>query len=138
LSNNYAPITDEDRAAIKELIDKQVETSLARDFDALSELFTEDAIYMQPNYPIHQGKEAVLAFIEAFPTLTEFTVEIFEMKGYGDLAFMRGSYTFEANVEGMESPIQDKGKWIDIVRKENDGSWRLARVIYSSDLPLPE
>ena len=36
-----------------------------------------------------------------------------------------------------EQPIQDHGKFIEIRRKQPDGSWLISRDIFNSDLPLP-
>ena len=34
-------------------------------------------------------------------------------------------------------PIEDDGKAVFIVRRQIDGSWRIARLIANSDQPLP-
>jgi ketosteroid isomerase-like protein len=35
------------------------------------------------------------------------------------------------------APIENRGKYIEIWRKQADGSWKILRDVYSSDLPLP-
>ena len=39
---------------------------------------------------------------------------------------------------GVEGPIPDHGKYIEIWRRQSDGSWKVALDIFNSDLPLPE
>jgi ketosteroid isomerase-like protein len=33
--------------------------------------------------------------------------------------------------------MPDSGKYIEIWRKQSDGTWKLVRDIFNSDLPLP-
>ena len=37
---------------------------------------------------------------------------------------------------GATEPINDTGKYIEIWRKQADGSWRVIRDIFNSDLPV--
>ena len=48
---------------------------------------------------------------------------------------MRGAYTMTLAVPGAPAPVQDRGKYIEIWRKQADGPWKLARDIFNSDLP---
>ena len=92
---------------------------------------------MPPNQPMVQGSEAILAWMEAFPPLTEFDLIAVEIDGYGDLAYVRGTGTMTMTPEGAPEPIKDTVKFIEIRRKQDDGSWLIAIDIFNSDLPLP-
>jgi ketosteroid isomerase-like protein len=35
------------------------------------------------------------------------------------------------------APFEDRGKYLTICRKQADGSWKVARAMFNSDLPLP-
>ena len=35
------------------------------------------------------------------------------------------------------APIEDRGKYLTIWRKQADGSWKVQRGTFNSDLPLP-
>ena len=59
-----------------------------------------------------------------------------EVGGSGNSGFVRGTYTLKADADGME--INDSGKWMIIVAKQEDGSWLTTSQIWNSDLPLPE
>jgi ketosteroid isomerase-like protein len=61
-----------------------------------------------------------------------------EMDGAGDMAYVYGTYSMMLAMPGMEEPVPDHGKYIEIWRRQEDGSWRLARDIFNSDLPLAE
>ena len=60
-----------------------------------------------------------------------------EVIGYGDLGYLRGTFSMTFSLPGLPTPIEEKGKFLLIARKQHDGSWKIAREIYNSDLPLP-
>jgi len=39
-------------------------------------------------------------------------------------------------LKGVEVPINDSGKAIEVWKKKPDGHWRMAAAIWNSDLPL--
>jgi uncharacterized protein (TIGR02246 family) len=131
------PLSDEDIAANKALTAAYVQGINSKDWAAVTVLYTEDAILMPPNQPLVQGREAILVWAEAFPPLTEFDLTLVEIDGYGDLAYVRGMGTMTMTPESAPEPIKDTVKYIEIRRKQDDGSWLIAIDIMNSDLPLP-
>jgi uncharacterized protein (TIGR02246 family) len=129
-------LSEEDVASIKQVSRTLVKTYQAGDWDAWIEVFTEDAMRMPPNRTILEGREAIRASSEAFQPVTSFTVTPLEIDGLGDLAFARGTFTHTRAPEDAD-PITESGKFIQILRKQPDGSWRIFRDIWNSDLPLP-
>lgn len=125
----------EDIVAIKELHQAWTPAIVDKDFDTLIRLYTDDAIVLPPNGPKAQGRAAVLDWMKAFPAITDANLTIEEIDGYGDLAFVRGAYFMTIVPDGTGEPIQDRGKFIEIRRKQADGSWLMARDIFNSDLP---
>ncbi len=134
-------LSDVDVAAIRDLGEREiVEALLAEDWDRFVATFTEDAIRMPPNEPLHQGREAIRDWAETNwgpLTVTEFTQTMSGIEGQGDLAYVRGSYSATSEVPGLVEPVSDVGKVVAILRKQDDGRWLLSVVIYNSDLPLP-
>jgi len=129
-------LSEEDVASIKQVSRTYVKTFLAGDLNAWIEVFTEDAMTMPPNTTILEGIGAIRADAENNPQFTSFTVTPLEIDGIGDLAFARGTFTITLAPEDAD-PITDSGKYIEIWRKQPDGSWRLFRDIWNSDQPLP-
>ena len=130
-------LTDEDVAAIKARFDEYAQFLLSGDWDAFVSLFIENAVVMPPNEPILQGREAIKTSEEASPPIQEFMIPVVEVDGRGDIAYVRGSYSLKIEMEGVPEPIQDSGKYISILRKQEDGSWLFAVDIWNSDMPLP-
>ncbi len=132
------PLSEEDVAAIKASRVLWAEAVLAGDWAAVAALFTEDAVVMPPNEPVVEGQVALQAFLELFPSITQFEATIVQMEGRGDLAFVRATYSMALIVEGVPEPIHDTGKFVDIWRKQPDGKWLVAVHIYNSDFPLSD
>ena len=130
------PLSEEDINTLRSLSDTYVERTLAGDFAAVAAMFTENAVLLPPNESMVQGRAAAQAYLEAYPTITEFQSTAVEVGGSGDTGFVRGTYSLRANADGME--ITDTGKWMIIVAKQEDGSWLTTSQIWNSDLPLPE
>jgi uncharacterized protein (TIGR02246 family) len=135
------PLSQQDVAAIRDLGEREVvEALLAKDWDRFVATFTEDAVRMPPNEPLHQGREAIRDWAETNwgpLTLTEFTQTMLDVDGRGDLAFARGSYSATSDVPGLTEPVSDVGKVVAILRRQGDGRWLISVAIYNSDLPLP-
>jgi uncharacterized protein (TIGR02246 family) len=134
-----AGLSDEDVAAIGDLIGSFRDAMLAGDWAGASQLYTADGMRMPPNVPLIESPDAIRAAFEAdAATYTAFTNTVTEIVGSGDVAYARGTYTLTFTVAGMAEQISDSGRYVAIFRKQADGSWLAVLDIYNSDLPLPE
>ncbi len=132
-----ASLSDADIAAIEEVSASFAAAANANDWGGVAALYTEDAVLMPPNGPAVEGQAAIEAFFAAYPPFSGFTLNPVEIDGRGDLAFVRGTYSLTLEIEGME-PTPDTGKYIEIRRRQPDGSWLLAADIFNSDVPLEQ
>ena len=73
-----------------------------------------------------------------YPPITDVNLTIDEIDGNDKLAFVRGTYTMTIEPEGAAEPLQDRGKYVEIRRKQADGAWLIAVDIFNSDLPIPQ
>lgn len=127
-----------DKAAIEAQDATYIKNITAGDASALVKAYyTNDAVFMPPNMALVTGAAAIEATMKAFPPITNYSLHSDEIAGVGDLAYARGRYALKLNPPGM-APIADSGKFIDIWRKQPDGSWKVTRDIFNSDVPLPE
>jgi uncharacterized protein (TIGR02246 family) len=135
------PLSEQDIAAIRDLGEREVvEALLAEDWDRFAATFTEDAVRMPPNEPLHQGRQAIRDWAETNwgpLTLAELTQTMLDVDGRGDVAYTRGSYSATSEVSGLSEPVSDVGKVVAILRRQDDGRWLISVAIYNSDLPLP-
>jgi ketosteroid isomerase-like protein len=98
--------------------------------------FTEDAAFFPPNTPAKEGRAAIEAWGRSFPPFRDLRLETSEIVGLADLAYARGRYSMVLLPPGSPA-VPDSGKYIEIWRKQSDGTWKLVRDIFNSDLPLP-
>jgi ketosteroid isomerase-like protein len=131
-----AGLSKADRTAIGQVEENDLKLSRAQDWKGDSALFTEDAIQMPPNQAAVQGRPAIQGWMEAFPPISNYQEQSLEVEGQGDLAYDRGTYSMTVTPPGA-TPIEDRGKYLFILRKQADGSWKISRVMFNSDLPLP-
>jgi ketosteroid isomerase-like protein len=134
-----AELSDQDKAAIRKVTDDAVKiaTSPNADFGEYVKLYyAEDATVLAANAPAVQGRPALQALFSSFPPLSEYKPEIIDIDGRGDLAYVRGNYTMTMNPTGAP-PVTDKGKYIEVWKRQADGSWKVAYDSWSSDLPVP-
>ena len=117
--------------AIRALSDAFVRHFNAGDADQLVQaVYSDDARLLPPNHPMVSGRsqisEAFRQFLGAgFGGMTIDTSEI-EVASAGDLAYAIGTYS-------LERPAPDRGKFVEIYRRQSDGSWRCIADMFSSD-----
>jgi ketosteroid isomerase-like protein len=132
-----ASLSDQDRAAIQKGEADFAASMIAKDYAKVAASYTADAVVMPANGPAVTGRAAIEQLLGTFPPLTAFTLNSAEIEGVGDLAYQRGTYlmTFALPAGGTAS---DSGKYLEIRRRQADGSWLITRDIWNSDIPAPE
>ena len=101
---------------------------------------TDDAIVMPPNEPPTEDKQAIeksLAELISKLQLSNLQLSISEVDVQGDTAIVRGAYSSNITVPGMDVPMEDRGKTLTVWKKQADGSWKLHRDIWNSNMPIP-
>ena len=129
-------LSEADRAAIRQVQENDLKLSRAQDWEGHSALFTEDAVQLPPNQAAVQGKAAIQSWMEAFPPISNYEEQSLGVEGQADLAYDRGTYSMTVTPPGA-APIKDHGKYLFILRKQADGSWKISRAMFNSDVPLP-
>lgn len=126
-----------DGAANRALTDRWQQAARASDWPAVAATYAEAGMLLPPNGPAVQGRAAIEAWMKAFPAMSDITLTPVEIDGRADIAYTRGTYslTFASPAKGQ--PASDNGKYVEIRRKQADGSWLIAVDIFNSDVPLP-
>jgi uncharacterized protein (TIGR02246 family) len=132
-----AGLSEADGAANDAVVKNFVERVLAKDWEGVAALYTEDAVLLPPNAPAVKGRAAIKSFFETFfSSVTAIEATATQIEGRGDLAYGTGTYTLTLEIEGMGT-LEDKGKFLEVRRKGADGQWRYTYDMFSSDLPPP-
>lgn len=128
-------LSDEDKAAIRAATDSFVANARARRDSANSLLYTENATFMVPNTGIAEGRAAIRAQLAGMPLVSDFTLTPVEIDGRGDLAYVRGTYSFKIVGPDGHQVGEDHGKYLEVRRKQPDGKWLIVSDIFNSDVP---
>ena len=133
------PLAAADLAAIRGTDSGFTTAAEAGNAAGVAAMYLPDAHLMPPNAAAIQGRDAIEKFwgglLGAYQI--QFSVTSDEVEGRGDLAYARGHYTLDGTPKAKGAPIHDEGKFLEILRRQADGSWRYAVDMYSSDLPAP-
>jgi ketosteroid isomerase-like protein len=133
-AQSTADLSDKDRAALRAFADRDAELVMTRNWDALAAEYAADAVRMPPNQPTVQGREAIRRWLEQLPPITSFSFRLVDLKGRGDLAFLRGAYSIAFTPPGA-APASDTGKILVVFQKQTGGSWLRVADAWNSDLP---
>ena len=101
------------------------------DAETCASFFTEDVVLMAPGAPMTRGREA---FVETYNSRIDestggtHTNELVEFGVEGDLAYQIGTYAI------AETDPPEQGKFLNVLKRQEDGSWKVAVSIFNSDL----
>src|SRR5215813_3953780 len=127
-----------DESALKMLDTYWSQAANARDVDKTISYYSDDAIVMPPNSPQATGKEPIRGLWKAMLGAPGFTggwkpLKV-EVARSSDLGYVSGTYEFTEN-DANGKPMTDKGKYVEVWRKQVDGGWKCVADIFNSDLP---
>jgi uncharacterized protein (TIGR02246 family) len=132
-------LTAADQAGIRSADSAFMAAANAGDAEAIAEVYAEEGSLLAPNLPPQKGRDAVRAFWGGFldAYTVRFEVASDTIEGRGDLAYNQGHYRFTAVPKAKGVPgIADEGKFLEILKKQRDGSWKYLLDMYSSNLAL--
>jgi ketosteroid isomerase-like protein len=124
----------EAKTAIQRQEDAWLKTIGAGQLDATVSYYGDGALLLPPNAPIARTKGEIrqtwmqiFAPVPAGATFSSQTTNV-EVARSGELAYTTGTYAFA-------NPAIDRGKFVDVWKKQADGSWKAVIDIINSDLP---
>lgn len=127
-------LSDADKAAItKTTADLNQAFNNTKDYKAyVTSYYAEDATVLYPNNEILKGHDALLAMFPSFGTDINIYPTILEINGKDDIAYVVGTVKMENNAK-VEL---DRGKYIEIWKKQKDGNWKVIYDIFNSSVPI--
>jgi uncharacterized protein (TIGR02246 family) len=133
-----AGFSAEDEAAVRAVDAEWARASTAGDGKAVAALYTADAILLPPMEPMQKGEPAQkywVDFANNFSASSELNTTSIE--GHGDLAVAVGTYriTVTPKKPGAKPLPVEVGKYVEVVKKQSDGSWKIAYDIWNQDAP---
>src|SRR5580765_2367916 len=111
----------------------------ANDAEAVGNNFTADAVGMYNHQPTNSGRAAIIASDKATFAQMAMKIELTpdETKTMGSGGFDRGTFKMTITPKAGGAPMNDEGRYLVLLEKGADGSWKVSRDIGNSSLPMP-
>jgi len=121
---------------LRDLDDQWSKAAGAKDVDKTVSYYSEDAVVMPPNAASATTKEAIRALWKDLLTDANISwkTKKVEVAQSGDLAFSSGAYEVTLN-DLTGKPVNDRGKYLEVWKKQANGMWKCVADIWNSDLP---
>jgi ketosteroid isomerase-like protein len=124
--------------ALRDLDAQWSKAAGAKDVDKTVSYYSTDAIVMPPNAPSATTKEAIRSAGKEMRTTPGAAISWKTTKGEvaksRDLAYVSGTYE-ETMTDASGKPAKDRGKYVEIFKKQADETWKVVVDIWNSDLP---
>ena len=133
-----AGLSAEDEAAVRAVDAEWTRAASAGDGNALTAVYASDATLLPPNEPVAKGeamKKYNADMTSSFSGPIELTTTAVE--GRGDLAYAVGTYraTLTPKKAGAKPLPTEEGKYIEVLKKQADGSWKIVYDIWNQNAP---
>ncbi len=124
-------------AAINQILNQYSSSLNSGDLDRWISLWTESGVQMPPGEPPVIGKDQIRARNKG--VLDRFTFNIVisneEVGAAGNWAFARGTYKATLTPKAGGEAVLVDGKYMTILQKQADRSWKIHRDIFNSNVP---
>jgi uncharacterized protein (TIGR02246 family) len=133
-----AALSSEDQAAIRQIDTDWAKAATQGNGEAIAALYTSDATLLPPGEPIVKGEAARKYWVDfgkGFAGPTELNTS--SVEGSGDMAIAIGSYRMALTPKkaGAKPLPVDEGKYIEVLKRQDDGSWKIHHDIWNQNPP---
>jgi|SRR5580658_202111 ketosteroid isomerase-like protein len=126
-----------DESALRDLDAQWSKAAAARNVDATVSYYSDDASLLAPNAPAVGDKQSIRAAWAALlgpDTSLSWQASKVDVARSGDLAYVMGVYQLTTK-DARENFTTDRGKYVEVWKKQADGSWKTVADIFNTDLP---
>ena len=127
-----------DEQVLREVDAQWSAAAAARDVDKVVSFYSDDATVLPPNAPAATGKEALRKtwkeMLDLPGVALTWKATRVEIAKSNDMACVIGTYEMKMN-DASGKPVQDRGKYLAVFKKQADGKWKCSADMFSSDLP---
>ena len=137
---------DVDAAAARRAIERRLADwarwTAAGQIDSVADIFATDAWEADPNLAPIAGRQAIVDHWRRAEEEGQWQFEprIEDLIVRESVAVERSSYTLRYTARpGASGPpsFEDRGNWVNVWRRDDDGQWRILWTIAASALPRP-
>jgi uncharacterized protein (TIGR02246 family) len=129
-----------DVAQVKELYDEYLIAMDVGDFERWLALWMDDCLQMAPDTPPRVGTEELRAVYQPAFDLYVYDNLVYSeevrVRILGDWAYAHSTYTFDMTPKEGGETTSFSGKFLEIVKRQIDGSWKIAIDCHNYNEPL--
>lgn len=132
----YAPalaLTPADVSSIKGLVKPYIDACLKRDWDKLLDMATDDLVVLPPDEPMLSGRKKIFTWLEAYPTIKLFDIEVDHVEGQDHFAMAYGRFNQTVEAKGKTTKLT--GKFVNTFRRDDHGQWLFACHTWNFNAP---
>jgi len=133
-----AGLSHEEEAAVRAIDTEWARAATVGNGDAIAALYTAEATLLPPGAPMVKGaatKKYWVDFTNGFSGTTE--LNTMAVEGGGDVAYAVGTYRMALTPKkaGAKPLPVDEGKYIEVLKRQGDGSWKIVYDIWNPNAP---
>lgn len=136
--NNLAQDMSEMQAKVDQWNKDICKAMLANDQESILNFYADDVISLPSYAQMIMGKdnlkEAMMKQDTMSSKMTDFNLVSKKLIMNGDLLLDVGTYDLTMNIQGMDEPVMDHGKYLTVYEKQNDNSWKIKVETWNSDI----
>jgi len=125
-------------AQVYKLLNEYAAAAIDGDIERWMSLWIDDGIQMPPDVPRRVGKEHIRREMQpgfSIFDMSNMIIQTEEVRILGDRAYSHGTYTFEMTPKKGGETKSYSGKFLDILEKQADGSWKIAIDCHNYNAP---
>ncbi len=127
-----------DVALVYELWNEYAAAVNSGDMERWNSLWIKDSLQMPPGAPTRVGQEQIRRQMQ--PLFDQFNtnkmaIHTEEVRIFRNQAYAHGTYKFELTSKGAGRTMCYSGKFLSILEKQIDGSWKIAIDCHNYDAP---
>jgi ketosteroid isomerase-like protein len=126
-----------DVATLRALDEQWSATAGKNDLDGTVAFYADGAVLLPPNAPIAADKKSIReswAGLLGPHNAVSWKVSNAEIASSGELGYLYGTYSVTLQDPKGGRPVDDRGKFVEIWKKQADGKWKCIVDTYNSDL----
>lgn len=111
----------------------------AGDAAATAATYSDDGVLMPAHRAAVEGRQAIQDSFQAMfqGNTAKIALMPLETQVAGDWAYDRGTFSITVTPKAGGNAMEDSGKYLVILKRQADGSWKVHRDIDNSNNPLP-
>lgn len=127
----------DDLRAIEDVHSRWIEAELTGDNLAVLRLCSDDIVWIPPDSPLLEGKEAITCWLKATVEVEIKSLEVTDLRidGNGTLAYKTGKYSTVYTAAGSSELREVQGTHLWILKKSAGGDWQASIVTWTSVAP---